>query len=133
MRIVDWAEFSTLPPGTIYQQVSPYSLGDLSVVGKVLSHGGQPRDFVEENLLPSAMGSEYFGKGTFEHEGVTFPDGCPIVMWPSHSCRDGMYEFKRRWLIWDEADRKRLAGWLLDPSKVGDGPEVLLKIEEDRA
>lgn len=28
-----------------------------------------------------------------------------------------MFQYDRRWLVWDRADLERLAGWLLDPQK----------------
>ena len=54
--------------------------------------------------------------------GMTNGDGCYIVT-PSDYGRWALYEYDRLYLIWEEEDRKRLAGWLLDPEKAADQME----------
>jgi hypothetical protein len=53
---------------------------------------------------------------------------------PSGFGRDYGPGASEHWLVWEQADRERLAGWLLDPvkacSRMNDEPAMILNIEE---
>lgn len=130
MKIVDWSEFSNLPPGTVYQTISPYSTGDLEILGSVWDGG----HIVYAGLLPNACGSEVLSLSPEQVSATGIRDGEPVVHTPSGFGRDYGPGRKCRYLVWEQADRERLAGWLLDPAKAGaemnDDPHVLLRVPE---
>lgn len=106
MRLVEWTEFHTLPSGTIFQEWEPHWLGPLEILAEFWG-----RDFVAAELTPSCISGDNLERGhALENADM-------LIAMPSGFGRDGVFDHeKRRWLIWDEADRKRLAGWLLDPA-----------------
>jgi hypothetical protein len=82
--------------------------------------GANPQfsDFVEAPLLPQMNIPAVFHREGLQHLGIGENDPVEVIFTPSGFGRDGLYQHEgRRWLIWDEADRARLAGWLLDPVK----------------
>jgi hypothetical protein len=108
MRLVKWDEFKTLPNGTIFQDYSVHHLGTLNVLGGVL----HDIDFVSAELLPSC--------------GMGDSDPC-VIKHPSGFGRDGYFDLeKRTWLIWEDADRKRLADWLLGDATKGQNDDGMI-------
>lgn len=102
MRIVRWAEFRTLPRGTIFQEYHPHHLGELMILGDA----GNMDDYVASSLMPQAVMGDYF----------PFPTDDFVIATPVGFGRDGVFDHdKRRWLVWGDSDRTRLAGWLLNP------------------
>lgn len=130
MKIVDWAAFSAMPAGTVYQTISPYHTGDLEILGDVWDGV----HLVSAELLPVACGSEVLGLMPDEYAALGIRDGEPVVYQPSGFGRDYGPGASKRWLVWEQADRERLAGWLLDRAKacaeMNDEPHVLMKVED---
>ncbi|MGO7445140.1 hypothetical protein ACC668_10580 [Rhizobium ruizarguesonis] len=121
MRIVDWPEFISLPRGTIYSSIECGDPSGLRMKGDTWnwSDGGEASDYVDTDLLPTAHDGDFVF-----HED--FPDtqrgqGPVLITHPSGWSRDGMYDRSRRYLVWDQEDRERLARWLLNPSATADG------------
>jgi hypothetical protein len=116
MRVVSWAEFKTLPVGTIFQELGGGNIHDgLQILGGFLPEHGEPNDFVVAELMPQLRSSDTFG--AFWKPGPDHVAGDFYVTTPDGYGRDGLYQHEqRRWLIWDVEDRARLAGWLLDPA-----------------
>lgn len=135
MRLLDWAEFAKCPVGTVFQVLDHGSgLGELMILGGVYDDDGRPNDYVAAALLPDVRMPDTLGPGeaalVSAHPGAT-----AFVMVPSLHGRDGLFEFKNRsWLVWDDEDRRRLAGWLLDPSaaveRQNDDPVVVVPLTE---
>lgn len=121
MRIVGWPEFSTLPPGTVFQVTDDNSpdWGELRVLDEVWTWPDQDGrgDFRDASLLPTIG----LGISITEANKAAFPqgdcDGDTFTIHPFLLGRDGLFEFDRLWLIWEREDLERLAGWLLDPMK----------------
>lgn len=130
MKIVDWAELSKMPPGTIFQGIAPYHTGDLQVLGAVHAEV----HLIAAPLLPTCCGVATLSLSDEEMARHGVSDGDAVVFTPTGNSRDYGPGFSNRWLVWEQADRERLAGWLLDPEKAcaqtNDDPHVLLKVEE---
>ncbi|MCJ2040962.1 hypothetical protein MKK55_18705 [Methylobacterium sp. J-059] len=131
MKIVDWAELSKMPAGTFFQGIRPYDTGDLEVLGGVWDGV----HLISARPLPVACGSEVLSLTDAQKEAHSIRrEGEPIVYQPFGFGRDWGPGDKRRWLVWEQADRERLAGWLLDPVKacaeMNDEPHVLMKVED---
>lgn len=130
MKIVDWAELSKLPAGTFFQGIRPYDTGDLEVLGGVWDGvhliSGRP--------LPVSCHSTILSLTTEQEAALGIKDGDPVVYLPSGFGRDWGPGDKKRWLVWEQADRERLARWLLDPAKacaeMNDEPHVLMPVED---
>lgn len=128
MRIVDWAEFSRLPSGTIYQAIrdaSAHVLGPLSVRYDVWDFRGKPSDFVYCEMTPSV----FFAYSLGDDAPTGVDDGEEVICHPAGTARDGGGRYDgRRWLVWEDAERERLAAWLLDPCKDITGLETYLHL-----
>jgi hypothetical protein len=123
-----------MPVGTIFQQYEPHHLGYLSIFGGALPEGSdEPKDFLQASLTPSAMMGSYWtaepaklADGSFTDE-----DGLYIVT-PSDYGRWAIYEYDIRFLVWEQADRERLAGWLLNPAlaadQMNDDPHAIIEV-----
>lgn len=121
MRIVDWAEFQKLPENTIFQEIRGNGgyLGDLMILGEVWMHEENRGDFIEAQLLPAFASTNELDEEGLRHMGFSKSEHADFFLTPTGFGRDGMFEYDRRWLVWDEVDRKRLAAWLLDPATAG--------------
>ena len=122
MKLVSFKDLCAMPVGTVFQEYQPHYLGELCIFGGALPEGSDdPRDFLQASLLPSCMLGSYWHSEPMKlaDGSVTNEDGCYIVT-PSDYGRWALYEHDRQYLIWEEEDRKRLAGWLLDPAKAAD-------------
>lgn len=131
MRVVGWDEFRKMPDGTIFQEVleNSHILGDLMIFGGASE---EIEDFVAADLLPEMNWPSVMGEEGMQHLGIREGEPVEVIFSPSGFGRDAMYDCaKRRWLIWEQADRERLAGWLLDPAKAvedqnSDTPDFVL-------
>jgi len=133
MKIVGWNELAKMPPGTVFQSIAPYQTGDLQILGDVW-HGVH---LISAPLLPTCCGVETLSLSDAEMEKHGVTDRDAAVFTPTGHGRDYGPGPGNQWLVWEQADRERLAGWLLDPEKAagemnGD-PAVLMKVEEHRA
>lgn len=128
MRIVGWNEFSKLPDGTVYQLICGSSypqLGPVSVRHAVWEYGGKPSDFVYCEMTPTVLFA--YSLGDDAPEGID--DGEEVICHPNGNARDGGGGYsKHRWLVWEDADREKLAAWLLDPGKDMTGLETYLHL-----
>lgn len=138
MHLLNWIEFAKCEVGTIFQIIGHGSgTGDLQILGGIIVFDGEPRDFVSAPLLPEVMYRDNFG-GSSPEALVKHPDAPAFVVVPSGHGRDGLFDHERRsWLVWDEEDRRRLAGWLLNPAEAADqqndDPSVLLPLTVEQA
>ncbi|KQU31071.1 hypothetical protein ASG63_16360 [Methylobacterium sp. Leaf94] len=120
MKIVGWAEFSAMPPGTVFQMTNDRrpDWSDLRILHEVWKYEDGRGDFVEASLMPTIIHDAHMmtdaNQATFTPEQTR---SGMFTMHPDLLCRDGMIEFDRQWLIWEREDLERLAGWLIDPMK----------------
>lgn len=116
MRFISLAELRGMPPGTIYQEyTSRNGLSEPQVFGEAFS----PNDYTEADLLPRWGFTSCFGgyeAAILNKLGVA--QSVMAVWYPSGFGRNGYYEKEGTFLLWEEADRKRFAEWLLDPEKL---------------
>jgi len=128
MKIVDWEEFSRLPSGTVYQAIretGAHVLGPLTVRYGVLDWKGKPSDFVYCEMTPAVFFA--FSLGDDAPAGVD--DGEEVICHPAGTARDGGGGYDgRRWLIWEDRDRAKLAAWLLDPDRDMTGQDAYLHL-----
>jgi hypothetical protein len=115
MRFITYDELMTMPAGTVYQEYHDGrgQLDPSMVFGGQIGIG---LDFTEAMFLPilnfvSSLGDGYLR----EHK---LDDKLWAVWYPSGFGRNGFFERKGTFLLWEEADRKRYAEWLLDPEKL---------------
>ena len=138
MKIINWKALMLEPEGTVFQEYSfKNGLGDVQVFGGPNSDRPDNNDFVSASLLPRAIGLEVFGdedkirvmsKFNLEPTHDWF-----IISYPIGFGRDGLFETNRFFLVWETADRKKFAEWLLDPTKcaaeMNDDPHALISAE----
>lgn len=133
MKIVGWAELSKMPPGTIFQGISPYHTGDLQILGDVWKGTA----LIAAPLLPTCCGVETLSLKDAELARIGVTDHDVVVFTPTGNSRDHGPGASKQWLVWEKADRERLAGWLLNPimaaSQMNDDPHMIMKVEEDPA
>lgn len=128
MRFVTYAELMQLPKGTIAHAVESDELGQPFVFGGQIGDS----DFTRANFLPEQGHASYYGgdKAVLAKWGVGERDW--VVHYPTNFGRDGYYETKRMYLVWEQADRAKFAAWLLDPAlcakEQNDDPHVMLKV-----
>ena len=98
MKLVTLAEFIAMPNGTVYQEFSPNILGPLSI------------------KLAECNEADFFA-ATLTAETRTHPDWGmqEIIAAPGGSGRWGAFDEEAMFLIYEAADRERLAAWLIDP------------------
>lgn len=109
MKLLTYAEFIALPGPVVYQEFFPTGGSPdpgLMLRTRVLGEGdeGFPRDFTCANLMPMTV-----------YEASPNP-GFDLDESPYIHCRWGLYDYTATYLVYEEADLKRLAGWLLDPA-----------------
>lgn len=133
MKLVSFKDFCAMPVGTVFQEYQPHYLGELCIFGGALPEGSDdPRDFLYASLLPSCMLGNYWHSEHVKltNGSMTNDDGYYIVT-PSDYGRWALYEYDRQYLIWEDADRKRLADWLLNPTEaatqMNDGPLAIIE------
>lgn len=137
MKILTWAEMMTMPPGTIYQDYKPRIVGDVMILSEVLfGTDRKPIDYVTATITPQGIDPGSWGRYEAairaQHK---LPDRCDeVVAYPSGFGRDGYYEQNRLYLVWEEADRKKMAEWLLDPQKamaeMNDDPHAVVVVTD---
>lgn len=137
MRIVDWAELSTLPVGTIFQGVSEYSVGELEILGDVWAYDGKPSMLISAQLMPNSNSVETLGLLPEELKSYGLTERDCVVFQPTGHGRDYGAAPGNRWLVWEQADRERMARWLLNPVEAAaeqnsDEYAVLMKVEDPR-
>jgi hypothetical protein len=105
MKLMKWDEFKNLPPGTIYQDWEPHRLSELKLLGTLCGP-----DFVCADLMPACITGDNLAAG-HDMERAGF-----LIAHPSGFGRDGLFDHdSRHWLVWSQADRARLADWLINP------------------
>jgi len=133
MKHVTFAELLTYPSGTIFQEFGKQGLGEPQVFGGPFS----ANDFTCAPLFPSETGPEVFGGYRIQYLKM---HGCEdaewLVYYPSGFGRDGLYnDANRYFVIWEKADRRKFAEWLLDPDKaaaeMNDDPMAMIAIPLD--
>lgn len=136
MKILTWAEMMTMPPGTIYQDYKPRIVGPVMILGEVMLTNGKPVDYVVATVTPEGSNVSSWGQyeaGLREKYALAL-EAEEIVSYPTGFGRDGYFETNRLYLVWEEADRKKIAEWLLDPAKclaeMNDDPHALVVVTE---
>lgn len=133
MRLLSWSEFAKCEAGTVFQIMRHgHGLGELLILGDIVFIDGEPRDFIYASLTPELQDRDSFGASA-DSILPADSDAPMFVVMPSLYGRDGLFEYDNRsWLVWDEEDRQRLAGWLTDVDKArkdqNDDPAVLLPV-----
>ncbi|WP_311276020.1 hypothetical protein [Methylobacterium sp. WCS2018Hpa-22] len=134
MRIVDWSELSRMEVATIFQDVWPMRVGELQILGNVLPHGRKERtELVSARLMPVSRDVEALSLSPDEYQRLGLMECDYVVEQPSGHGREPAADAGRRWLVWEQADRERVARWLLNPgdasAEQNAGHHVLLKVE----
>lgn len=106
---VEWDEFSKLPPGTIFQSVRPCDLGDLLILGEA-----RDLNLISARLLPVSGYADVLSLTAADEKRFGIRDVDAVAYTPSGFSRDYGPGAGPQWLIWEQADCERLAGWLLD-------------------
>jgi hypothetical protein len=114
MKLIGWDELRRMPAGTIIQRAHRgRNLDPPMVFGGDCSIDSGRGDYLSAALLPE---DNYGGVlGPTRPEGVE--ENNRIVFMPSGFGRYGLYDLETSnavWLVWEQADRERLARWLLD-------------------
>lgn len=114
MRVVEWKEFSSLPIGTVFQEIQPHEavpLGTLRVLEQVYVVERGPIDFIYRELLPDILINPMC-----DGDLPQALDANSVVSVASYSERDGLFDHEnRRWLVWSNLDRASLSRAVLDP------------------
>ena len=131
MKLVDFTELMEMPVGTIFQEFGKFGLGVPHVFGGTQGDS----DYIEAVLLPYDNSVDTLGNNAelFKKYGL---EGREYGIWyPSGFGRDGSYDKNRHYLIWEKEDRKKLAEWLLNPTKavdeMNDDPHALIQVDWD--
>jgi hypothetical protein len=98
MKIVSFQEFCKLPDNTVFHPLDEHgNVGELSIRGEIIYSDGEPVDYAEAVLTPR------------KHR----------VSIESHTGwgRWALFDYDTKYLVYLDADRQRLAGWLLDPDR----------------
>lgn len=98
MRLVNFDEFMTLPEGTVYQSYSPHIVGDLCIKSPFLD---SKDDFMDAALTPISV----------------MPEDKLCLHLPSGFGRWGLFDKSAQFIVYEDADRERLARWLLNPNQ----------------
>jgi len=117
MKIVNWTEFKKQPMGTIFQEILE-GVGELQPLS-ILTHVDNEEttnDFYYAQLTPEMV--DIGTLGDYRPSELKSFNG-DVVLHPSGIGRYGRYDLisneTKRWLIWENVDRERLAHWLLNP------------------
>ena len=98
MKIVSFQEFCKLPDNTIFHPLDEYdNVGELSIRGEVIYSDGEPVDYAEAVLTPRKL-----------RDNIESPTG-----WG----RWALFDYDIKYLVYLDADRQQLAGWLLNPDQ----------------
>ena len=132
MKYVTFAELLASPAGTIFQEFGKQGLSEPQVFGDAFG----ANDFTCAQLFPSETGPEVFGS---YREQYVNKHGCEDAKWlvyyPSGFGRDGLYnDDNRHFVIWEDADRRKFAEWLLNPEaadEMNDDPMAMISVPID--
>lgn len=137
MKIVDYAGLMKEPEGTIYQDIYDGRLGHLQIFGGGSSY--ENKDYNNAQFTPTLNYTYVFG-WTIEETRKAYPflladRDVEVIWYPSGFGRDGMFDYDRKYLVWELKDREKFAAWLLDPelavSQVNDDvPHDLVMLDD---
>jgi hypothetical protein len=141
MRLITYDELMAMPAGTIYQEYD-HERGDLGppmVFGEPIgSRDEKVVDYAEAEFLPTLGFTDqlgHVGKQILQERGLS--GAIQAVWYPNGYGRNGYFKREGWFLLWEEADRRRFAEWLLDPEKladeVNDDEIVLVTVPETKS
>lgn len=107
MELLNYEQMMKMPEGTIYQEYTPHFLSSILIFGGRLGE----LDYVEAELFPAATMAD----GPTRPLGVGVND--LLIQYPGGFGRNGMFDKSKHYVVWDEADRKLFAYWLLNPQE----------------
>jgi hypothetical protein len=122
MRFIKFDELMTMPAGTIYQKYDSEcgGLGPPLVFGEPIRFRDRKVvNYAEADFLPTLGFTDslgHLGKQILQERGLL--DAIQAVWYPSGYGRNGVFEKSVTFLLWEEADRRRFAEWLLDHEKL---------------
>ena len=105
MRIVNYQEFINLPQGTLYRETEPQIFGELQIKQETINEG---HDWYLTRL-------DYFQTELSFSDGYEFLEaGNSLPLDLNSSERDGMFDYERKFLIYEKEDVKALMEYLTE-------------------
>lgn len=95
MKIVDYDTFIKMPAGTLYAEYTPYVFGETLIKQNTIN-GGKDWLYLELVGNPDVDSEWHIGCEAME-EGEELPPDTSL-------CRDGMFDYSRRFLVYSRDD-----------------------------
>lgn len=129
MKIISFSELMDLPQGIIFQRYEPHYLSDPYIFGGPIGSN----DYAEAQFLPVTGDGRYWNDPSIRKKWDITEDDF-VIHQPANFGRNGGYQRKACFLIWEEEDRQRMAAWLLNPEVAlrhqNDDPHVMIKVSD---
>lgn len=104
MRIVNRIEFLKLPSDTLFSTYESDTFGELSIKGDTISFN----DFRVQYIADSIACNNSYERDQFLDNAENNPDNFSLNMDFECWSRDGLYEDKQLYAVWDDDDVKAL-------------------------